>query len=115
METTLSASGTPGQIQGGDEAIVTELEPVSHAEAVSWFAERLWPWEGLLRIGHFIPEGFERYARLLHPAYHHQDGEVPWSRVAEWSGRELYPTVNFEDLATPRGWTTLVLRGCRGP
>lgn len=47
-----------------------------------------------------MPEGFERYARLLHPAYHHQEGYVPWSRVAEWSGRELHSTVNFEDLAT---------------
>lgn len=115
METNLSAGGTSGRIQGGDEAILTELEPVSHAEAVSWFAKRLWPWEGVLRVGHFIPEGFERHARLLHPAYHHQDGEVPWSRVAEWSGRELHPTVNFEDLATRedgRHWSS---EGAAGP
>jgi hypothetical protein len=77
----------------------SDLEPVSRAEAVTWFAERLWPWEGLPRVGQFIPEGFERYARLLHPAYHDQEGYVRWSRVAEWSGRELHSTVNFEDLA----------------
>jgi hypothetical protein len=115
METTLSASGTSGKIQGGDEALLTELEPVSHAEAVTWFAERLWPREGLPRVGHFIPEGFERYARLLHPAYHHQEGEVAWSRVAEWSGRELHPMVNFEYLATRedgRHWSS---EGAAGP
>jgi hypothetical protein len=80
------------------EPPLSGLEPVGNASAVAWFGERLWRWEGLPRVGQFIPEGFERYARLLHPANHHEEGLVPWSRVAEWSGRELHSTVNFEDL-----------------
>lgn len=82
------------------EPPLSRLEPVGDASAVTWFGERLWPWEGLPSVGQFIPEGFERYARLPHPAYHHEEGLVPWSRVAQWSGRELHSTVNFDDLAS---------------
>jgi hypothetical protein len=82
------------------EPPLSQLEPVWNAEPTAWFAERLWPWEGSARVGSFMPEGFERYAGLLHPAYLPQEGHVPWSRVAEWSAKELHSTVNFEDLAT---------------
>lgn len=75
------------------------LEHISDSSAVAWIAERLRPWSDSPKVGDVMPEGFERYARLLHPAH---EGGIPvrWSRVAEWSGRELHPTIDFRELAT---------------
>lgn len=44
-------------------------EPVEEPTEVEWFAERLWPWEGQSRVGQWIPEGFERYARIAHEGW----------------------------------------------
>jgi hypothetical protein len=85
-------------------------EPVPDRAPVAWFAERLRSWQGLPRVGDWIPDGFPRYGRLPHPAYDRKEGHVPWSRVADWSGRELHPTALFEDVATrPDGatWATV--------
>jgi hypothetical protein len=46
-----------------------------------------------------MPDG-ERYARVLHPAGHREQGRVRWSRVAEWSGRELTPISLFDDVTS---------------
>ncbi len=98
-------TGTARRLNGGrtiplvDERPPFGLEAVSDASAVAWFAKRLWPWTYSPKVGEVIPEGFERYGRLLHPAYD-QGAPVRWSRIAQWSGRQLHPTVSFDDLAT---------------
>lgn len=53
-----------------------------------------------------MPAGFERYVRVLHPAYVRvreegvEVGEkaVPWSTVSEWSGKSLHATSHIGDL-----------------
>ena len=76
------------------------IEAIHDRSPVAWLAARLWPWHGATKVGNLIPEGFAAYARLLHPAYHPQGQDVPWARVAEWSGKTLRPTIAFDDLAT---------------
>ena len=37
-----------------------------------------------------VPKGYEAYARLFHPALTQRDRRVPWSTVAEWSGKTYH-------------------------
>ena len=78
------------------------LRDVAPAE---WVAERLWritPHKGLL-VGSLIPEGFEAYARIFHPAEYQSDDrewhKVSWAAVAEWYGKIVHPQMNFSLLA----------------
>ena len=77
------------------------------ASAARWIEESLWPWgtaanfEGF-RLGCLLPEGFEAYARVLHPASVRTDqGYEParWSTVASWTGRTVHPQMQFELIA----------------
>lgn len=50
-----------------------------------------------------MPEGFESYVRILHPAYINVGREsrnvpVPWSLVGKWSGKSLKATTHLYDL-----------------
>jgi hypothetical protein len=78
------------------------LEVVSDPTPTAWFGERLWPplnGPGRVpRVGEWIPEGYPKYGRILHPASHPELGTVPWYRVAQWSGRRLASTSLFDDL-----------------
>lgn len=56
-----------------------------------------------------LPQGFDAYARILHPAFRghgEEEREVTWAEVAEWSERDLDPTSSFEDIATRTDGTT---------
>lgn len=55
------------------------------------------------RVSSLVPEGFDAYVRILHPA----DGEllesgqhrrIAWRQVAEAHGKEIHPEVDWEDL-----------------
>jgi hypothetical protein len=52
-----------------------------------------------------IPEGFEAYARLLHPAESHgPDGRRwRWSDIAGQNGREVHTEMLFETISQPSG------------
>lgn len=75
----------------------------SSAAAVDWVTEKL-DWTSTVRA--WMPEGFESYARILHPAYKRIRGKgtsgrevaVPWRTVAEWSGKPLHARSHIEDL-----------------
>lgn len=77
--------------------------PVPLTEPIDWFAGKL-EWGRVLRS--WMPDGFERYARLFHPAHDRvwEQGEVvaeravPWSAVSEWSGKPLHSTSSIHDL-----------------
>ncbi len=70
----------------------------------NWVAERLWRWNrehGAL-TGERVPDGFEAYARIFHPArYQSEDREwhrVSWATVAEWYGKTVHPQMTFSRL-----------------
>lgn len=50
-------------------------------------------------VGQLIPDGFEAYARVLHPASRGDDEPVRWSTVASWTGRTVHPLMRFERIA----------------
>lgn len=82
---------------------VSIVEDVSSAD---WLADRLVGRWGT--VAGTVPAGFEAYARILHPVeFHHARREpVTWSRVADVTGREVHPTVQWHALiGTSDPWT----------
>ena len=71
-----------------------------------WIAERLWRGTrqtGTL-VGCVIPEGFEAYARIFHPARQRNAAErswskVSWATVASWNGKVVHPQMEFRPIA----------------
>jgi len=64
-----------------------------------WMEERWPPHFG--SVGSLVPGGYSAYARVLHPARNTRDESVPWSAVAEWSGRVYHPIMSFEGISVP--------------
>jgi hypothetical protein len=54
-------------------------------------------------IGSLVPVVFERYARVLHPAWAEPDAPVRWETVARWSGRTMHATAQWKSLSKPLG------------
>ena len=51
-------------------------------------------------VGHLVPDAFEAYARVLHPALSGlHDEPVRWSEVAAKTGRVVHPLMQFERIA----------------
>lgn len=81
----------------------TPLTPTS-AEAVEWVTKKL-DWEVTVRA--WMPEGYERYVRILHPAYRivREEGmsvaqiAIPWSAISEWSGKPLNSQSHIQDIS----------------
>jgi hypothetical protein len=81
------------------------VELMKDTSAARWIEERLWKSgkEGV-PVGSVVPEGFDAYARVLHPAHktpvNGGEGErVRWSTVAAWTGRVVHPQMQFERIA----------------
>lgn len=79
-------------------------EILTDVSAARWIEEELLGRElgGRTRVEHFVPHGFESYARILHPVHGPADDvrpSVAWSDVADWSGRNLVPTSPFSQIA----------------
>ena len=57
------------------------LKDVASAE---WVAERLWDTHSVegTPVGCVIPEGFEAYARVFHPAEEYDEADRTWSEVS---------------------------------
>ena len=65
-----------------------------------WIVERLHPFAQ--DVGSIVPEGFEAYARVFHPA-HRGDEPVRWAEVATWSGRIVHAEMQWHRIAGGRG------------
>src|SRR5947208_5566021 len=75
-------------------------EPSSDRGPAEWLIDRL-AFGG--RLGSWMPDDFERYARVLHPAREYSPGEEPprpirWKHVARWSGKELRSDSTFHEI-----------------
>ena len=74
----------------------------SDVAPASWIVERLWSWgTDEFLVGSVVPEGFEAYARVLHPAYRVEGdvGTTRWSVLAERSGVPLRPETGFAEAS----------------
>ena len=74
------------------------LTPSDEVEAADWIRDRLHPFAQ--DVGSIVPDGFDAYARIFHPAWRSLD-QVRWSEVAAWSGRTVHPEMQFSPIATP--------------
>ena len=53
-------------------------------------------------VGSLVPVVFERYARLLHPAWAEHGIPVRWATVATWAGREIHALAQWDLLSRPK-------------
>lgn len=78
------------------------IELVQDTGPATWVAESLgrYPWA---TVGSVVPDGFEAYARILHPAYRtigtYEQEPVTWAEVAAMTGRRLHPLAQFSRIA----------------
>lgn len=80
-----------------------DATPLKDREPLEWLRGRLVYGRA---VGSWIPKGFDRYARILHPAHLWEATEgnvvarpVPWSGVSAWSGKPLHRASSIHDLA----------------
>jgi hypothetical protein len=79
------------------------VELMRDTSAARWTEESLGARAGDgVRVGSVVPDGFEAYARILHPARRKpEDGgeRLRWSTVASWTGRVVHPEMQFDRIA----------------
>jgi hypothetical protein len=81
------------------------VELMSDTSAARWIEERLWKWgQDGVPVGSVVPQGFDAYARILHPAHKNpaSGGEaerVRWETVAAWTGHVVHSQMQFERIA----------------
>ena len=104
---TSSGAGAPApqmEKQPDGAELLNDVAPAN------WIAERIRGWSGEEKgsVGTRIPEGFESYARIFHPAeYRSEDRKwhrVSWATVAECYGKVVHPQMDFCKLANLK-WT----------
>jgi hypothetical protein len=100
----------PARPQRGDWSAMSgsdsEFMPTRDISAADWLMERLWAWHREkhppVRVGSFIPTGFDAYARLFHPVWFGPERtHLRWSEIAERNQRTLHPETAFRELAEP--------------
>jgi hypothetical protein len=75
------------------------LEWSGDVGAADWIVDRLRPFGP--EVGALLPDGFEAYVRLLHPAWRTESGQrvrVRWAELASRAGVSLGATTRFEEL-----------------
>jgi len=75
----------------------------ANIECADWIRLRLSPFEQY-RATSIVPNGFDAYARILHPVQLPSDGRrlIRWSEVARWSGLPMNDLVQWHDVALPQ-------------
>jgi len=84
---------------------VGALELVTNVEPAAWIVKQLHPFTQ--DVGSVIPEGYEAYARVFHPAYRNErDGNsvpVRWWEIASANGRIVHPEMQFPGITGSPG------------
>ena len=74
--------------------------------AADWIADRVLPWGADIgtRVCAIVPTGYDAYLRVFHPAEERVGSESirrRWSVLAQRSGRQMHPAVQFERFGWP--------------
>ncbi len=79
----------------------------TRVEEADWIGDRLEPWSEHVATT-MIPNGFEAYARILHPAQEPSEGRdlVRWNDVSRWSEVPMTRNVQWHEIALPRSART---------
>ncbi len=79
-----------------------DLTPLTDSGPLAWWAGRVLAGT---RVRSWLPDLFEGYVRILHPAYIHDEvpggvvlRPVAWSTVSQWSGKPLDKETCIDDL-----------------
>ena len=79
-----------------------DVELLTDTSSADWVVPLLAPWgHHVVRVASFMPDGFEAYARIFHPAGE-RGGEsvgLRWSDVAARLSGRFHPEVQFQELA----------------
>jgi hypothetical protein len=66
----------------------------------AWISANRRPFD-TFAVGSLVPEVFDRYARILHPAWSYSNLPVRWTEVAAWSGKTAHALAQWELLTKP--------------
>lgn len=98
----LSQSNAPGGPEHDEPApapLPPGVELARDTAAAHWVEESV-ARRHLPSVGHLVPDVFEAYARVLHPAFSGlYEDPVRWSAVAARTGRVVHPLMQFERIA----------------
>ena len=93
------------------------ITPLDDHSAASWIQQGC-PSKGGYRVGNVVPQGFEAYARVFHPASRYMPTGVGarWSGIASWTGRtrprHAIPILGHpENPAIKPEWGSLPIEG----
>jgi hypothetical protein len=78
------------------------LRPAESAETALWIVEAI---HGFAQdVGSVVPEGFDGYARIFHPAQRGRDPQenVTWAEIASSTGRTMHAGVQWPHVAFSR-------------
>lgn len=82
--------------------LAPSVTPAASHEAADWIGQRLLPWSRELgtRVCSVVPEGFEAYGRVLHPAYGLPPDYAPlqWSILAGMVSCTLHAETQWESI-----------------
>jgi hypothetical protein len=97
-----STGGSPRCIRDGSlcAKIIGMRQRWTDPEPGTWIVERIHDFG--VDVGSVIPEGFDAYARLFHPASRTTlDGEQPvrWSEVASTNSRVVHPEMQWPNIS----------------
>lgn len=73
-----------------------EVHVSEDASAAAWIGPKLGG--GFGAVTRTVPAGYPAYARICHPAEDHADGWVTWRRVAQVTGRQAHPLMQWHAL-----------------
>ncbi len=82
------------------------IAPLDNHSAALWVQQGLLPLrrrEKGYRVGNVVPQGFQAYARIFHPASRYfanrrEWGLVRWAQIASWTGRTAHAAMQFHSI-----------------
>jgi hypothetical protein len=77
-----------------------DTRPRLPPDEVAWIAEARRSFDDY-SVGSLVPVVFDRFARILHPAWSAAHGPVRWDVAAAWSGRTAHALAQWELLSVP--------------
>lgn len=91
---------------------IGSLELQEDLSPAHWIVDRIHDFA--VDVGSIIPEGFEAYARLFHPAIRLEKDEhveVRWSDVAAANSRTIHPEMQWPNISGTWGYSDAESRG----
>lgn len=76
--------------------MLQDLKLVDGSSSGDWIAQYLRPNFGV--VGSLVPDCYQSYLRILHPAYRRDGRPATWREVASEKGRQVHPLVQWHAL-----------------